>query len=86
MSDASRISRSASPSAVLEQDIVDFEQQLDSVAATRSPKVDPESSMQTPCSPPAIVAPQIFPRSSNDASETEEELVGFSHRLSHHSS
>lgn len=77
-SDASRISRSASPSAVLEQDIVDFEQQLDSVAAMRSPQEqlpeDSESSTLTPCSPPAIVA---LPRSSHD--RMDEELIGFLH-------
>lgn len=73
-SDASRISRSASPSAVLEQDIVDFERQLDSVAAARSPTAISNTSMLTPCSPPAILA---FPRSSCD--DMEEELIGFGH-------
>ena len=71
-SDASRISRSASPSAALEQDIVEFEQQLDSVAAARSPMAD--SSMLAPCSPPAIIA---LPRSSGD--QMEEELISFCH-------
>ena len=72
--DASRISRSASPSAVLEQDIVEFERQLDSVAAARSPKAISNTSMLTPRSPPAIIA---LPRSSCD--DMEEELIGFGH-------
>jgi hypothetical protein len=77
-SEASRISRSASPSAMIEQDILAFEEQLDCVAAARSPQSAacsplPAPSAASTCSPPAIVEQSV----SHD--DVEEELIGFCH-------